>query len=172
MVTAIVNNPGLVAGQVLDWRDCITYRGKKGSGVITRGNLLCPDTGTSPDSWKVTLGTAIPTYGPFAVCMATTTSAATEVSVAEGGVIALVADGTIEIGKPVMAATATAGQVITHTTTTVTAGTPTGAEVTSATFDNRAIVGVCLGFADNFWTTAPTAPVDGDLAAILMRKGL
>lgn len=154
---------------ILDWTGCITYTGKKGSGVITRGNLLVPDTGTSPDSWKLSPAVATPAYAPFAVCMKTTTSAATEVSVAQGGIIALVADGTIEIGKKVMAATATAGQVIAATLTTVTT-TPTGAEVTSASQDEARVVGVCLGFADNYNTTAPTAPVDGDLVAVLMRK--
>ena len=168
MVTAIVNNPGLVAGMVLDWTGAITYRGKKTTGVITRGNLLVPDTGTSPDSWKQSPAQGV-NYGPFAMCMQTTLSADTEVSVVQGGIVAMVADGTIEIGKQCMAATATAGQVIAWTATSVTT-TPTGAEVTSASYDNQKVVGICLGFADNYNTTTPTAPVDGDLVAVMLRK--
>ena len=171
MVTAIVNNPGLVAGMVLDWTGAITHVGKKGTGIITRGNVLIPDTGPSPDAWKVAPAVATPAYSPFAMCLKTTTSAATEVSIVRGGIWAVTADGTIEIGKPVMCATATAGQVIAHVATTVTT-TPTGAEVTSASYDQRRIVGVCLGFADNYNTTSPTAPVDGDLAAILTSAGI
>jgi hypothetical protein len=168
MVTAVVNNPGLVAGMVLDWTGAITYRGKKTTGVLTRGNLLVPDTSTAPDSWKISPAAAQVT-GPFAMCMTTTLSADTEVSVIQGGIVALVADGTIEIGKECMPATATAGQVIVMAATTVTT-TPTGAEVSSAGKDYSRVVGICLGFADNYNTSAPTAPVDGDLVAVLMRK--
>jgi len=161
MVTAIVNDPSLVAGQVLDWTGCITFVGKKTTGAIARGSLCVPDTGTAPDSWKIAPASAGST-GPFAVAMQDAASADTEIHLAQGGVIALTADGTIEINKLAVAASATAGQVIQYTAY---AGT-TAAE---AAIDYNSIVGECLGFADNFWTTAPTAPVDGDLAAIKMR---
>ena len=50
MVTAIVNDPSLVAGQVLDWTGCITFTGKKTTGAVARGDLMVPDTSTTPDS--------------------------------------------------------------------------------------------------------------------------
>jgi len=53
MVTAIVNDPGAKAGQVLDWTNCSVQSRLKGSGVITRGDLLVPDTGTAPDGVKL-----------------------------------------------------------------------------------------------------------------------
>jgi len=161
MVTAIVNDPSLVAGQVLDWTGCITFVGKKTTGAVARGDLMVPDTSTAPDSWKVAPASASQT-GPFAVAMQDAASADTEVHLAQGGVIALTADGTIEINKLVQNATSTAGQVIQFVSYTGTTGS-------EAAIDFNHVVGECLGFADNFWTTAPTAPVDGDLAAIKLR---
>lgn len=167
MVTAIVNNPGIAAGQVLDWTGCRTFRTTKTTGILTRGDLLVPDTGTSPDSVKISPASAT-VAGPFSVCMETTTSAATVVSIATGGVQCLTADGTIEIGKWVQPASATAGQVIAFAATDVTA-TPVEAGIESAAADWSRVVGKCLGFADNYNTSAPTAPVDGDLVAVEMR---
>ena len=165
MVTAIVNNPGLVVGMVLDWTNAKTYRVKKGSGIITRGDLLVPDTGTSPDSWKIS--PASRNAGPFAMCLQTVASAATEMSIVRGGIWAVMADGTIEINKLVQSATGTAGQVIQYAAPTGFAGaTPTAAEVAAAGSEFTFAVGVCLGFADNYNTTSPTAPVDGDLVAV------
>jgi len=167
MVTAIVNDPGIAAGQVLSWVGCEVTRQGKGTGILTRGDLLVPDTSTAPDSWKISPASAA-VLGPFAVCHATTTSAATLVSVAKGGTQCLTADGTIEIGKYVQAASATAGQVIAFAATDVTA-TPVEAGIESAAGDALRIVGTCEGFADNYNTGTPTAPVDGDLVAVKMR---
>src|SRR6476619_408898 len=105
MVTAIVNDPGAKAGQILDPVGIEIQSRLKGSGVITRGDLLVPDTGTAPDGVKLS-----PTgrnAGPFFVAMETVVTGATQISVAHGGVIALTADGTIEVSKPVMTATST-----------------------------------------------------------------
>src|SRR4029079_5186448 len=110
MVTAIVNDPGAKAGQVLDWTTCSVVSKLKGAGVITRGDLLVPDTATAPDGVKLS-----PTgrnAGPFFVAMETVVTGATQISVSIGGVQTLTADGTIEVNKPVMTATSTAGQVI------------------------------------------------------------
>jgi len=161
MVTAIVNDPSLVAGQILDATGLSTFVGKKTTGAVARGDLMVPDTSTAPDSWKVAPASASQT-GPFAVAMQDAASADTEVHLAQGGVIALTADGTIEINKLVQNATSTAGQVIQFVSYTGTTGS-------EAAIDFNHVVGECLGFADNWATTAPTAPVDGDLAAIKMR---
>jgi len=169
MVTAIVNDPGAKAGQVLDWTNCSVQSRLKGSGVITRGDLLVPDTGTAPDGVKLS-----PTgrnAGPFFVAMETVVTGATQISVSIGGVQTLTADGTIEVGKPVMSATSTAGQVIQYVAATVTVTTPTGAEIVAAAAEFADVVGVCEGFVDNWGTPGATAPVDGDLCAIRMKTG-
>lgn len=164
MVTAIVNDPGISAGQRLRDVGSKIYLSKKTTGILTRGNLLVPDTGVTPDGWKISPASAAVT-GPFAICVKTTTSADTEVSVGEGGTWAFVADGTIEVNKYVQAASATAGQVIEFAATDVTA-TPVEAGIEGAAADALRIVGKCKGFADNWATAAPTAPVDGDLVAV------
>ena len=168
MVTAIVNDSGAKAGQVLDWTTCSVTSKLKGSGVITRGDLLVVDTATAPDGVK--LSPASRNAGPFYVAMETVVTGATQISVAQGGVQCLTADGTIEVGKPVQTATATAGQVIVYTASTVTTTTPTGAEIVAAAADFLYVVGICEGFVDNWGTPASTAPVDGDLVAVRMRN--
>jgi hypothetical protein len=168
MVTAVVNNPGLVAGQILDWTNCRVFQAFKGAGVITRGDLLVPDTGTAPDGVKLS-----PTgrnAGPFYVAMETVVSGATKISVAQGGVIALTADGTIEVHKLCQTATSTAGQVIQYVATVpANVTTPAGSDITTMAADFSAVVGECLGFADNYDREGTTAPVDGDLVAVRMR---
>jgi hypothetical protein len=166
MVTAIVNDPGIKPGQVLDWTNCRTFTAFKGAGVITRGDLLVPDTGTAPDGVK--LSPASRNIGPFYVAMETVASAATQISVAQGGVIALTADGTIEVHKMVQTATGTAGQVIVFAATNI-ATTLTDTGIEAAVLDSEYMVGECLGFADNYDTNGATAPVDGDLVAVRMR---
>jgi hypothetical protein len=169
LVTAIVNDPGAKAGQPLEGPYSITSK-LKGSGVISRGDLCVVDTGTAPDGVKIS-----PTgrnAGPFYVAMETVVSATTQISVAQGGVQCLTADATIEVGKPVMSATSTAGQVITWIPATITVTTPTGAEIVAVGAEFADVVGVCEGFIDNWGTPASTAPVDGDLCAIRMKAGI
>jgi len=161
MVTTVVNNPGLVAGMVLDWTNARTFTGKKGTGVITRGDVCVPDTALSPDGWKQAPASA-PVYGPFAMCMKTTLSADTEIQLVKGGIWACTAGGTIEIGKLVQCDTATAGRVITDT--------PSDSTTALSAINWTRVIGVCLGFADNYDTTTPTAPVVGDLVAVEVRR--
>ena len=169
MVTATTNDPGQAAGQILDWTGCITFSGtKQGSGAITRGDLLVPDTGATPDGWKISPAAA-GNPGPFAVCLEAAAATDTVIRVAQGGTQALKAGGTIEINKLVMSDSGTAGKVIQYAATSVNVTTLAGAEIAAAVIDFNKVVGECLGFVGTQGTTVATAPVDGDLAAVKMR---
>ena len=169
MVTATTHDPGQAAGQILDWNNCLTFSSiKQGNGIITRGDLCVPDTGATPDGWKISPATAR-NQGPFAVCMRTTTATQTTIELAQGGTQSLKAGGTIEINKLVMSDSGTAGKVIQYVASTVTVTTPTGAEIVAVATDFNAVVGECLGFVGTQGTITATAPVDGDLAAVKMR---
>jgi hypothetical protein len=168
MVTATTQDPGQAAGQILDWNNCLTFSGTKGTGIITRGDVCVPDTSTAPDGWKIAPAAA-GGLGPFAVCMRTTTSAQTNIELAQGGTIALKAGGTIEINKLVYTDSGTAGKVIVYADSTVTVTTPTGAQIVAVGADFNRVVGECLGFVGTQGTIVATAPVDGDLVAVKMR---
>ena len=169
MVTTLVYNPGIVAGMVLSWTNADTSTGKKGSGVINRGDLLVPDVSLTPDGWKLApLGVSDVT-GPFAVAYKAALTGDTEVRIIQGGMVAMTAGGTIEIGKKVSADSGTQGRVMQWAATTVSA-TPTQTQVTSVGYDEGRVVGVCMGLVDTMGSVTPLAPVVGDLAAILLRK--
>jgi len=168
MVTAIVNDPGQAAGQILDWTGCKTFVGKKGSGAIARGDVCVPDASLTPDGWKIAPAAA-GGPGPFAVCVQAAASGDTEIHLAQGGTIALKAGETIEINKLVYTDSGTAGKVIQYVASTVTVTTPTGSEIVAAAADFTRVVGFCRGFVDNYNRVTQTAPVDGDLVAVEMR---
>jgi hypothetical protein len=169
MVTATTNDPGQASGQVLDWTGCITFSGtKQGSGAIARGDLLVPDTGATPDGWKISPASA-GNPGPFAVCLKAAAATDTALEVAQGGTQALKAGGTIEINKLVMSDSGTAGKVIVYAPSAVVVTTLAGAEIVAAAADFTRVVGECLGFVGTQGTIAATAPVSGDLAAVKMR---
>src|SRR5215510_6325432 len=118
MPITLVYNPGATAvSPILQPIALFTWRGKKGAGAISKGDLCIIDTALTPDGWKQSPAVATPAYAPFAVCQADVTSAATELSLGTGGIQAITAGGTIEIGQPVMADTATAGRVIAFSAT-------------------------------------------------------
>lgn len=170
MVTAIVNNPGMVAGQVIDWTGARsgTYN-KAGTFAVNRGDILVKDTSTAPDSWKIaTAGASI--VGPFVMALEAAASAALVFRGVEGGYWCVKADGTIEIGDEVQMSTATNAITVTFVQSTV-SGSPTQTEVQNVRDDRKRVVGKCLGFADNWNTGLPTAPVVNDLYVLDANAG-
>jgi hypothetical protein len=52
LVTAVVNDPGAVAGQCYDPMGATFFRGNKAATfAVARGDILEKDTGTAPDSY-------------------------------------------------------------------------------------------------------------------------
>ena len=151
MVTAILNNPGAVAGQeVYQGSGAVFFRGNKATGfAVAKGDILVKDTGTAPDSYKLaTAGAAI--AGPFYICTQAAVSADTKISLAKGGLWYVTGGDTIEPGDVVMLSTTVAGQTVKSTAVTTVA-------------IQQAVVGTSYGFADSFGTGLPVASVVGDL---------
>jgi len=138
MVTAILNNPGAVAGQeVYQGSGAVFFRGNKATGfAVAKGDILVKDTGTAPDSYKLATGAAV--------------SADTKISLAKGGLWYVTGGDTIEPGDVVMLSTTVAGQTVKSTAVTTVA-------------IQQAVVGTSYGFADSFGTGLPVASVVGDL---------
>lgn len=163
----MVNNPGAVAGQYAGLPGSFSVRLNKATGItVTRGVLCKVDTGTNPDSW-VTTSAAADQQGPFAVPVETVGTGKLKFSARYNDVVYLTADGTIEPGSPVQAATATAGQVIAFADSAVTT-TPTQSDVQAVQADRKRVVGVALGSADTWNTGAPAAATDGGLVAVFV----
>lgn len=163
----MVNNPGAVAGQFAGLPGSFPVRLNKATGItVTRGVLCKRDTSTDPDSW-VTTSAAADQYGPFAVPVETVTTGKTKFSTRYNDVFYLTADGDIEPGSPVQAATATAGQVIAFTDATI-AVTPTQTDVTEVMNERKRIVGIALGSADTWNTGSPVKATDGGLVAVFV----
>lgn len=159
MVTAVVNNPGAVAGQeVYQGTGAVYMRmNKAATFAVAKGDMMVKDTGTAPDSLKVaTAGAAI--AGPFYICTQAALAADTKVSVAVGGIWYVTGGDTIEPGDDVMLSTTVNGQTVKSTAVT-----------TVALLQGK--VGVSLGFADSFGTGLPVASVVGDLYVIDMNAG-
>ena len=161
----MVNNPGAVAGQFIGLPGSFPVRLNKATGItVTRGVLCKRDVSTDPDSW-VTTSAAADQQGPFAVPVETVATGKLKFSTRYNDVFYLTADGDIEPGSPVQAATSTAGQVIAFADSSV-AVTPTQTGVQAVQADRKRVVGICLGSADTWNTGAPVKAVDGGLAAI------
>lgn len=159
MVTAVVNNPGAVAGQeVYQGTGAQFYRANKAATfAVAKGDIMVKDTGTAPDSFKLaTAGAALP--GPFWICTQAAASADTKVSIAAGGLWYVTGGDTIEPGDEVMLSTTVNGQTVKSTATTTVA-------------IKEAVVGVSLGFADSFGTGLPVASVVGDLYVLDLNAG-
>lgn len=159
MVTAVVNNPGAVAGQeVYQGTGAVFMRmNKAATFAVAKGDIMVKDTGTAPDSLKLaTPGANLP--GPFYICTQAALSADTKVSVAVGGMWYVTGGDTIEPGDDVMLSTTVAGQLVKSTAVT-----------TVALLQQK--VGVSLGFADSFGTGLPVASVVGDLFVVDLNAG-
>ena len=158
MPTAVVNNPGAVAGQCVDAMGATFFRGNKaGTFSVNRGDILVKDASTTPDSYKVpAAGASI--AGPFYIATQPSTTTETGVSLAMGGLWYIVGDNAIEPGDDVMLSTSTAGHVMLSTAVT-----------TVALLQGK--VGVSMGFADNYGRGAPTASAAGDLCVVDMNAG-
>lgn len=163
----MVNNPGAVQGQFAGLPGSFPVRLNKATGItVTRGLLTKKDTSTDPDSY-VTTSAAANQQGPFAVPVETVGTGKTKFSTRYNDVFYLTADGDIEPGSAVQAATSTAGQVIAFAGATVIT-TPTGTTVSEVQADRLRQVGICLGSADTWNTGAPVKAVDGGLAAVFV----
>lgn len=163
----MVNNPGAVAGQFAGLPGSFPVRLNKATGItVTRGVLCKKDASTDPDSW-VTTSAAADQQGPFAVPVETVGTGKLKFSTRYNDVFYLTADGDIEPGSPVQAATATAGQVIAFVDASVGAS-PTETDVEAVQADRKRQVGICLGSADTWNTGAPVKAVDGGLAAVFV----
>jgi hypothetical protein len=159
MVTAILNNPGAVAGQeVYDGTGAIYFRGNKAATfAVAKGDILVKDTGTAPDSYKLaTAGAAI--AGPFYICSQSAASADTKISLATKGLWYVIGGDTIEPGDVVMLSTTVNGQTVKSTAVTTIA-------------IQQAVVGTSHGFADSFGTGLPVASVVGDLYVLELGHG-
>jgi len=150
LVTAVVNSPGDAVGQCVDPMGATFFRGNKAATfAVARGDILVKDTGTAPDSYKIaTAGAAI--AGPFYIATEAAASAATKVSLADGGKWLVTGGDTIEPGDVVMLSTTVNGQTVKSTAVTTVA-------------IQQAVVGVSYGFADSYGTGLPVASVVGDL---------
>jgi hypothetical protein len=159
MVTAVVNNPGAVAGQPIDQANMGTrFRMNKATGIIfVKGDILIRDAGTGPDSLKLaTAGAA--TLGPFYIATEAAATGDTKCSVAVGGKYYVTGGDTIEPTDDIMVSTTVAGQTVKSTTIT-----------TVAHLQGK--VGVSLGFADSYGTGLPVASVVGDLYVLDLDAG-
>lgn len=158
MVTAVVNDPGAVAGQCYDPMGATFFRGNKAATfAVARGQILVKDTGTAPDSYKINAaGAAI--VGPFYIATQAALSADTKVSLAVGGMWLVTGGDTIEPGDDVMLSTTVDGQVVKSTAVTTVALL-------------QAKVGVSMGFADSVGTGLPVASVVGDLLVLDLNAG-
>jgi hypothetical protein len=158
MVTAIVRNPGALAGQCASTEGARFFRGNKAATfAVARGDIVVKDTGTAPDSFKLhTAGANL--AGPFYICTEAAASAATVISVAVGGMWYVTAGDTIEPGDDVMLSTTVNGQTVKSTAVT-----------TVALLQQK--VGVSMGFADSFGTGVPVAAVVGDLHVLDLNAG-
>ena len=157
MVTAVVNNPGALAGQYVTG-DATFFRGNKAATfAVAKGDIMVKDTGTTPDSYKIaTAGAGLP--GPFYIATQAAASADTVVSLAVGGMWYLTGDDTIEPGDDVMLSTSTNGHVMKSTAVT-----------TVALLQGK--VGVSMGFADSYGRGVPVASVAGDLLVVDLSAG-
>lgn len=160
MVTAVVNNPGAVAGQAVYMPNpgaTFLRMNKAGTFAVAKGDIMVKDTGTAPDSLKIAAaGAGI--LGPFYIATEAAASAALKVSVAVGGLWYVKGGDTIEPGDDVMLSTTVAGQTVKSTAVT-----------TVALLQGK--VGVSLGFADSFGTGLPVASVVDDLYVIDLNAG-
>lgn len=143
----------------------VTFQSSKGTSAgITKGELC----NISAGKWVKTPAAAA-VAGPFAVCTKTATAAATTVQLVKKGIVHLTADGTITVNALVQPATATAGQVIAYTASSVTSTVPTGTETTAAAADFSRVVGIYLGHeGEGDGNTIPTNAADGDVIRVLM----
>lgn len=159
MVTAILNNPGAVAGQNVDSSNAVFFRGNKAATfAVAKGDILVKDTGTAPDSYKLaTAGAAI--AGPFYICTQAALSADTKISLAVGGKWYVTGGDTIEPGDVVMLSTTVNGQTVKSTA------------VTTVPIQ-QAVVGTSMGFADSYGTGLPVASVVGDLYVLDLGHGV
>lgn len=163
----MVNNPGATAGQFVGLPGSFPVRLNKATGItVTRGLVCKRDVSTDPDSW-VTTSAAADQQGPFAIPVETVGTGKLKFSTRYNDVFYLTADGDIEPGSPVQAATATAGQVIAFADSEVTT-TPTQSGVQAVQADRKRVIGICLGSADTWNTGAPVKAVDGGLAAVFV----
>jgi hypothetical protein len=158
MVTTIIRNPGAVAGQCASTEGCRFFSGSKAATfAAARGDILVKDTATTPDSYKIAAaGAAI--AGPFYICTEAAASTDTQISLAVGGMWYVTGGDTIEPGDDVMLSTTVNGQVVKSTAVT-----------TVALLQGK--VGVSMGFADSFGTSAPVASVVGDLLVLDLNAG-
>lgn len=163
----MVDNPGATLGQFAGLPGSFGVRLNKASGItITRGLVTKVDPSTNPDSY-VTTSAAANQLGPFAIPVETVGTGKTKFSTRYNDVFYLRADGVIEPGSKVQAATATAGEVIAFAETTLGAAY-SQAEQQNEQDDPKRVIGTCLGTAETWNTGSPLASADGDLVAVFV----
>ena len=169
MVTTVVNDPGLVVGDVLDWTGAETFSAVVPSAALSKGDILKKDASTDPDSYSETTATTN-IAGPFVMVLQDKASGITHASVVRGGTWACVADGNIEFGDDVMLSANTDHQVqkLTALDTTATLSEST---VETAINYYKFKIGVSEGFADSYKTGSQVKAVDGDLVAVNTNRG-
>lgn len=144
--------------------------GKAINAAIALGGVCVPDTGTSPDSYKIAPASA-GNLGPFVVCV-NKAAATTDPSFAAafpGTIVAVKADGAIEVGKEVQCSSSTAGEVVVFAASDVTSS-PTETTIEAALNDRLRVVGRYLGHENEITGKVPaTAAADGDV--ILIKLG-
>lgn len=170
---SLVRSPGRVAGEICDLGAGYQEMTKvKATNILmTKGDLAHVNTGTSPPSWRSTPASA-GTEGPFGLTLETVTvaEASGRVSIMTDGIGILKADGVCLVGGEVQASSANIGRVSPFVATDVTSS-PTETTIETGLKDRRRKVGICLGSADTFDTSAAANGVDGGLVAIDFRHG-
>lgn len=167
----MVNNPGAAKGQYAGLPGAIPMRLNKASAtVIVKGNLCRLDRTTDPYTWIPTVADA-DEQGPFCVPVADAGAGTLEFSTRFNEVFYLVADGDIQPGQGVQAASGTVSQVIAFAQST-TDLTPGQAEVAAIRDDSKRQVGVALGTADTWNTGAPAKAVNDGLVAVYIPLGV
>lgn len=170
MVTAVVKNPGLTAGDVLDGTGAEYFKATVASAVYSKGQVLVRDTSLTPDGFKLATAAAN-LQGPFVmVYLDPGTSAVTQVSVVKGGTWAVTCDGVIEPEQDCIMSSSTDGQVVGAAAIDT---TPTLTETTVELAINyyKTVVGRSAGFADNYKSGTPAVTADGDLVAVDANAG-
>lgn len=157
MVTTVVNNPGIVVGQLLDTIGAEVFSVIKGVGAIVRGDVLIIDQSASPvKAVKKTAAAGL--LGPFVMAMEDKTSSATSISIVSGGVWALLAAGAHKPGAELGLSATVDGRIDNLTRTT-------------SGLDTRMMVGISRGFADNYKRGTDLVTVAGDLVAVNANAG-
>ena len=145
--------------------------GKDAVNAISVGAVVVPDTSTAPDAYKIAPASAT-VLGPFGVCVNKAAAAAdTAFAMAlPGSLVAVKAQGAIEVGKEVQCSASVAGSVAVFAQSTISAS-PTQPEVQNARDDRLRVVGryICHDTGVEMSGKTPaTAAADGDTIIILL----